>query len=50
MKSINDVALNHRTSNNLRGGAVRLGAVYVFNDAHDEILETIFQVFHHVHH
>ena len=43
LKSINDVALDDRASNTLRGDTIRLGAVYVFDDIHDEILETVFQ-------
>ena len=42
VQSINDVAITTRDSNKLRGDIIRLGAVYVFNDAHDEILEKCF--------
>ena len=43
LKSINYVALPTRTSNHLRGDVTRLGAMYIFDNAHYEILETIFQ-------
>ena len=43
VKSINDVALPIRSSNNLRGGSIRFGYVSIFDGAHDEILETIFK-------
>ena len=42
VQSINDVAITTRDSNKLRGDIIRLGALYVFNDAHDEILEKCF--------
>ena len=40
VKSINYVSLPNRYSNKLRGNATRLGAVYVCDDAHDEIVQT----------
>ena len=43
MKSINDVALPDRASNKLRGDVIRLGDVYVCDNAHDEILKNILQ-------
>ena len=42
VKSINYVALPYIALNTLRGDTIRLYAVYVCDDAHDEILETIF--------
>ena len=42
VKSINDVALPYKASNNLRGDLISLGTVYVCDDTHNEILETIF--------
>ena len=44
MKSINDIALPNRAQNNLRGDAIRLGDVYVCDDAPDEILGTMFSM------
>ena len=41
VKSINDIALPARALNNLRGHAIRLGAMYVHDDAHNEIAETV---------
>ena len=43
MKSINYVALPARASDNSICGEIRLGAVYICDDAHDEIIETNFQ-------
>ena len=43
MKSINYVYLKTRASNNLRGDVIRLVAVHVCDDAHDEIPKTIYQ-------
>ena len=43
IQSINDIDLYDRASNNLRGGVIRFGAIYVCDVTHDEILETIFQ-------
>ena len=43
VKSINDVFIPARASNIWRGDTIRLGSVYVFDEAHNEILETIFQ-------
>ena len=43
VQPINDVDIHDRASNKFRGGDIRLGPVYVFDDTHDEILETIFQ-------
>ena len=43
VKSINNVALTTRASNCLSCDAIRLGDVYVCDDAHDEILEKMFQ-------
>ena len=43
VQSINDVALHAMTSNNLSCDAIRLGAVYFCDDAHDEMSETMFQ-------
>ena len=40
--SINDVNIPARASNKLRGDEIRLGAVYVCDDTHSEILETMF--------
>ena len=42
MKSINDVVINTKAWNNSRGDTIRLGAVYICDDANDEILETNF--------
>ena len=42
VKSINDVSLPAIASNKLRGDTIRLGAVYICDDANDEILETNF--------
>ena len=42
VKSINGVALPDRAQNNSRGGKIRFSDVYVCDDAHDEILGTIF--------
>ena len=42
VQSINDVALTTIASNELRGDAIRLVHVYVLNDSHDKISETIF--------
>ena len=41
---MNDVALPSISPNKLRGDTIRLGAVYVCDDLHDEILETVFQL------
>ena len=41
-KSINDVAIPTRSSNGSRYGVIILGAVNVFDAAHDEILLTKF--------
>ena len=41
VQSINDVSHPTRASNELRGDTIRLGAVYICDGAHDEILETI---------
>ena len=43
VQSIHDVDITARTSNKLRGDKIRLGAVYICDDTHDEILETIFK-------
>ena len=43
MKSINGISITTGASNKLRENEIRLGAVYVCDDSHDEILETIFQ-------
>ena len=42
VKSINDIALPYRDSNNLRCDSIRLGAVYICDESHDEILDTVF--------
>ena len=42
LKSTNDVALTYKSSNELRGGTIRLCAVYFCDNAHNEILVTIF--------
>ena len=42
VKSINDVALPARASNNLISDAFCLGYVYVCDDTHNEIIKTIF--------
>ena len=42
LKSINGVIIPTRSSNKLRDDAIRLGALYVCDDSHDEILEKIF--------
>ena len=42
VQSINDATLTAIASNNFRGDAIRFGSVYVCDDTHDEILETIF--------
>ena len=41
---MNDVAIPNRYSNELRGDEISLGAVYVCDQAYDEILETIFSM------
>ena len=41
LKSINDANINARASNNWRGDTIRLDDVYVFDDTHNEIIETI---------
>ena len=43
VSSINDVFPPTGDSNHLRGDAIRLGAVYVWDDSNDEIIETIFE-------
>ena len=43
LQSIKDVALPTRASDNLRDDEIRLGDVYVCDDAHDEILGIIFK-------
>ena len=42
LQSINYVYLHDRASNNIKGGVIRLGYVYVCDVTHDEILDTIF--------
>ena len=42
VKSINDLALNTITSNNLGVDAIMLGNVYVYDKAHNEIIVPIF--------
>ena len=42
LQSINDVSLPGKSSNKFRGDSIRLGAFYVCDVTHDEILETIF--------
>ena len=42
VQSIDYVALPTRASNKFRGDTIRLGAVYVCDDANNEILEKIF--------
>ena len=42
VKSINDVVLTSGYTNNLNGGVIRLGAVYVYDDTNDKILTTLF--------
>ena len=42
VQSINAVALTDRYSNQLRGDTIRYSSVYVFDNAHDEIPETMF--------
>ena len=39
LKSINYVAITAKASNYLRGDEIRLGAIYVCDYAHDEIME-----------
>ena len=39
VKSIQIISLPARSQNNLRGVAIRLVAMYVCDDAHDEILK-----------
>ena len=36
-KSMNDVALPTIFSNNFRGNKIRLGSMYVFDEAHDKM-------------
>ena len=43
VKSINDVALPAGNKNMLKDIEIRLGAVYVCDYAHDEIMETFFK-------
>ena len=42
VKPINDVVLTDRASDKFRGDTSMLGAAYVCDVTHDEILETIF--------
>ena len=42
-KSINEVALPDRASNNLGGYSIRLGVVYVCDSPHNEITKKHFQ-------
>ena len=42
VKSINDVTLPDRSSNNFRGDAIRLAGFYVCDVTHNKILETTF--------
>ena len=42
VKSINDVAIPDRSSNNFRGDAIRKVTVYFFDVTHDEMMETIY--------
>ena len=42
VKSINDVAIPDRDSNKFRGDEIRLGAVYICDESHYEIIDTIF--------
>ena len=42
VQPINYTAPPDRASNKFRGDAIRLGAVYICDVTHDEILETIF--------
>ena len=42
VKSITDADFTDRSSNELSGDTIWLGAVYVYDDAHNEILETFF--------
>ena len=42
VQPINDVYIPDRASNELRGDIIRLGDVYVCDNAHYEILETTF--------
>ena len=42
VKSINEVALPDRSSNTLRGYAIKLGTVYICDGSHDEITEKCF--------
>ena len=42
VKSTNHVAFPDRAQNNWGGATIRLGAVCVCDDAHDEIIKTIF--------
>ena len=41
VQSINYIAINARALNTLTGYAISLGGVYVCDNTHDEILETI---------
>ena len=42
VKPINDCVLPDGAINKLRGDAIKSGAVYICDDTHDEILETVF--------
>ena len=42
VKSINWVSFRYRASNKFICDAIRLGAVYVYDKSHDDILKTIF--------
>ena len=44
LQSMNYLSITTRASNRLRDNVIRIGAVYVCNDAHDEILGTIFEI------
>ena len=42
VQSLNGVFIPDRASNKLRGDSIRLGAVYIYDVTHNEILEVIF--------
>ena len=44
LKSRNDIALSPGAQNNLRGDKIRLGHIYICDDAYDETLGTIFSM------
>ena len=42
VQPIDDVDIPYRSSNKLRGNEIMLSDMYVCDDSHDEIMETVF--------